>query len=205
MAIDSDQNELLLPWLANETLDQSEREQVEQYLADHPEQQDELAFLKSLRAGVKQEQPGSPGAFGLRRLQREIRAGKSGTAPLVSTQPAANDSRWWKMSLAAAVMVAIVQGGLLLNLDRSQDDRIRPLSSAQTPQAVIQIEFHPTATEQRIRELLAAASVRIVDGPSALGLYRLGIAQDDDGNPDLDSVLQELRAADEIVKYVGQN
>lgn len=199
------EEEELLPWLANETLESEEREQVERYVSENSDGREELAFLQGLRRGVKQEEVASPGAFGLRRLQSAIRVEQSAGTGAAGLPVAANDNRWWKMSLAAAVMVAIVQGGVLLNMNRSTDDRIRPLSTEQDAGLILQIEFQPAATESEIRGVLNAVNARIVDGPSALGLYRIQVEQDDQQAADIDAVLDRLRVSAEVVKYVEQN
>jgi hypothetical protein len=61
--------------------------------------------------------------------------------------------------------------------------------------AVLTVAFAPGATEAAIRALLVALDADITAGPSALGLYRLGVA-------DPDAAAAALRAAADIVDSV---
>ena len=51
-----------LPWYVNDTLTDAEKQEVETALAEHPELQQEVAFLQTLQSAVKQQQPGSQGS-----------------------------------------------------------------------------------------------------------------------------------------------
>ncbi len=66
--------ELLLPFYLNGTLDESEKQQVEQAFENHPALEEELNFLRELKTEV-QAMPmanNSPGEMGLKRLQRQL-------------------------------------------------------------------------------------------------------------------------------------
>ena len=64
--------EMLLPWKVNGSLSDSEKVLVDNYLEEHPELEREVAFYRAMRNQVRAEQYGSPGAFGLRRLQNAM-------------------------------------------------------------------------------------------------------------------------------------
>lgn len=150
--------EALLPWYLNGTLAAEERAQVEAYLAERPEAAEELALLQRMRSEVRAQQPGGPGELGLRRLLKSVRAERR--------EPAR-----WRWAAAAAVLVVLVQSGIIAQLYQ-RDEAFRPLSGPAAGD-LYQIRFHPDATEAALRELLLDADAVIVDGPSASGIYRL--------------------------------
>ncbi len=200
-----DEIELLLPWKANGTLNEEELAMVTEYLETHPDQQVELEFLEALREGVRAEQQGSPGAFGLKRLLKEIHQEQQSTSQTLTNQPAANDNTWWKASLTAAALVILVQGGLLINTFTGEGQDIQLLGEKQGATLVLQIEFQPVATEDEIRGLLKSVSGRFVDGPSAVGLYRIEIDRQNLEAEDIQKLVSEIAARADVIKYVEQN
>src|SRR5262247_2751105 len=66
-------NEQLLPWLANETLEGEEARAAETLAKDSPAAARDLEFMRGLRAQMKTAEAGnSPGELGWRRLQQQI-------------------------------------------------------------------------------------------------------------------------------------
>lgn len=158
--------EQMLPWYVNGTLTADERQIVEAYLAQVPEAQDEVAFLRRLRDEVKATQPATtPGEFGLKRLQRQIEQERV--------------SRWrgagfWRAAAVAAALVVLVQGAVLFETWRSGDDFI-VAGTGERSAVVLQLTFDPQATEAEIREALQAVDAHLVSGPGALGVYRVAL------------------------------
>ncbi len=188
-------NEELLPWLVNGTLEGEEKARVEAWLAENEEYAALRDFDAAVRDQVQTETAGSPGAFGLRRLQKAIAAEKRAAEPAMPTR-AANDSRWWKPAIAAAALVIVVQGGVIFDMFRDQDT-YQPLGVA-TDGITLQVEFEPGATQQQISELLRAIDASIIDGPAASGLYRLQL---DPEQSAADEALAALREAGGVVRY----
>ena len=198
--VNHDHPDALLPWYVNGTLTDEERAQVEAHL-EHCEQcREELRFLTGLRQAVKQvaDVPASP-ELGLKRLMREI------DAETPASRPATRRMAWWQPSLAAAAVVIVIQGVLLLNLWQRDDDAGMRLAGEARPAAVVlQIRFDAAAREEEIRALLRSLDARFVDGPSAVGLYRIelsGITPGD--NEALARVLSALREQQAIVRHVA--
>lgn len=185
---DIDDNELLLPWLVNDTLDGDERARVEAWLGQQEDGDALRAFDEALRQQVRSEQAGSPGAFGLRRLQREIRADRK-------PDRAANDNRWWRPAIAAAALVILVQGGVLFDQFRDRET-YTPLGAGQDG-IVLQVEFAPDATQREIGALLRSIGAEIISGPAASGLYRLRLGED----AGADEAVSALREASDVVRY----
>ena len=198
--VNHDHPDALLPWYANGTLTDEERVQVEAHLARCEQCREELRFLTALRQTVKQvaDVPASP-ELGLKRLMREIDAGTP------TSRPATRHMAWWQPSLAAAAVVIVIQGVLLLNLWQGGDDAGMRLAGEARPAAVVlQIRFDAAAREEEIRALLRSLDARFVDGPSAVGLYRIelsGITPGD--NEALARVLSALREQQAIVRHVA--
>lgn len=175
----------LLAFYANGTLEGAERETVTAHLHGCRRCRDEIAFLVALREGVKTSGSElSPGELGWMRLRRDLRA--------------ETRARWrWQPALAAAAAVLIVvQATLLVNF-WSQDSSITPLGGAHPDGAVLQVRFQPDATEARIRTLLQEAGASVIDGPGALGIYRLRL----EAGADAARSLAALHANKDVVAH----
>ncbi|HGX93362.1 MAG TPA: hypothetical protein ENK35_08620 [Candidatus Tenderia sp.] len=198
--INHDHPDALLPWYANGTLTDEERAQVAAHLERCEQCREELRFLTGLRQAVKQvaDVPAFP-ELGLKRLMREI------DTETLTSRSATRRMAWWQPSLAAAAVVIVIQGVLLLNLWQGGDDAGMRLAGEARPAAVVvQIQFDAAAREEEIRALLRSLDARFVDGPSAVGLYRIelsGITPGDNGA--LARVLSALREQQAIVRHVA--
>ncbi len=180
----------LLPWYVNGTLADAQREAVDAHLAQCADCRGEVALLRVLREEVRATAAsGGAGELGRRRLLREAEA-----------QRAPARSRWRPaLGLAAAVVIG-VQTVLLLTLERESADAITPLAGSTPAEAVLQLRFQPGATEAQIRELLQSVGARLVDGPGALGVYRLRL---EDPEADPEAVLAELEERRDVVAQVA--
>jgi len=179
----------LLPWYVNHTLPAAERQAVEAHLRGCERCSAEIGFLEALRMQVKQatgEHP--PDRVGLQRLMREVRA-----APTRRERP------WLRPALAAAVAAVVVQAALIGWLWTRQPP-IEPLGGPWSGGVVLQVRFAPAASEARIRALLQASDATIIDGPGALGVYRLRLRDLRPGDRRaVAKALAELRAARGVV------
>ena len=183
--------ETLLPWYANDTLTGEERALVERHLADCAHCRAELELLKAIRGEVRSldAAPG-PGELARARLLKEARRTR-GTR-----------SRWLPAALAASVAVIALQAVLLTWMWPSQDT-FTPLGSASSAEVVLQLRFSPDATEREIRDALEAVDGSIVDGPGALGVYRVRLdATGADEEARVASAIEALRSTAPVVTYV---
>ncbi len=194
---DHDYVEALLSWYVNGTLTEEERAQVTAHLEHCGRCREEVRFLTGLQQGIKRVADTSVDPeLGLKRLMREIDA----------ETPARRRTPWWQPSLAAAAVVILVQGVLLFNLWQRDDDiGVRLAGEAPPAEAVIlQIQFDADAREEEIRALLRALDARFVDGPSAVGLYRIELSGVTPGDERaLARALNTLREQREIVRHVA--
>jgi anti-sigma factor RsiW len=176
--------DLLLAWFVNGTLEASERAAVEEHLRGCARCRGEVTFLGVLRQGVKALSGAEgPGELGRKRLLRDVR----------SERRAART--WWRPALAAAAAVIVVQGIVLANL-WTRDAAIVPLGGPGAVGAIVQVQFAPTATEAQIRGLLQEVGGTLIDGPGALGVYRVRVEK-------ADPALARLRARAEVVKHAA--
>lgn len=184
------QAEELLPWYVNGTLSEDEAAMVRRYVQDNEPAAADIEVLRHVRDAVKAEQYGAPGELGLRRLKAAIReeSGRAagGGAP----------GRWWRPAMAAALVLIVVQAGLLVDAWRGGD--VYQPAGVATERAVIQLRFDPGATEAGIRELLDELDIEIVAGPSSVGVYRVAPV-DRDGDPG--RLVARLREAEHIVRF----
>lgn len=191
---DREEIERLLPFYVNGTLEAAERKLVDDARASDETIDREIAFLEAVRDGVRAdtgEETNSPGEFGLKRLEREIRAGNAGAEASPGLQPA-NDSQlssdnvrpifsqrggWRPMALAASLALVIGFGAANLIPLGGTGDNYQAAGGGTISAAgpVLQISFVPTTSERAIRALLQQNKLSIISGPSALGIYRVVI------------------------------
>lgn len=174
---------------ANHTLDPTEQAKLEAHLAACDRCREELDWLTTLRAGMQAEPLPAVDEVGLARLMRAVKAEQRST-PSTTSAPS-----WWRGAMAAAVLVMLVQFGVIA-VQWQPDAGYQPLSeTGQVVGPVLQVRFAPTASLAEIQALLEQIEGRIVDGPGALGLYRIALPEDANG----EDALATLKAADGIV------
>lgn len=164
---DGVQNEIseLLPFYLNGTLDDSERTSVNHALATDAGLRAELEVLRRIRTAVQTDDVGqSPGDLGLARLKRDLarEAKPSWTVRIASVAAA--------FALGAGVSV-LVMGQFV------QDPAEYAQAGAPVTGKQLVVAFRPEATAQEIADLLLAHDATIVDGPSAIGLYRIALGE----------------------------
>lgn len=188
--------EQLLPFYVNGTLSRAEQERVEGALLANPELREELDILSKLQTEMKaMELAQSPGELGLKRLQKSFR---TETSVDTSKNTAANDNSvkvGWKFAAVAACLLLVVQTLVFVPEWNEDRDLISAGGSVIQPHGrLYSVTFAPDAREEDIRALMLSINGRFVDGPSALGVYRLSVpgVQDD--------VLKKLNARLNIVE-----
>lgn len=170
----------LLPFYVNGSLSLEQQAEIEQHLQVCERCREEIRFLNKLRQQVKHTTLATgPGELGLHRLLRDVKRDQSRVSV----------SRRWKPAMAAAVMVIVLQSVLLFRPQPVQQTYI-PLGVQQTG---IQITFQPTATEAQIREVLNRVHARIIDGPSALGVYQIELLDKQLTSQQREAIITRLR------------
>jgi anti-sigma factor RsiW len=183
----------LLPWYANGTLTGGEHRAVESHLATCERCRQELALLTQLRRRVKQLDAGDmPGELARERLLREIRRERP------------RRFAWWQPALAAAIAVIVLQSALLVNLRPRAPQAITPLGSPPAAEAVLQVRFVPDATEAQIRAALREVDGVLIDGPGALGVYRVRLeGLDATQTAQIERAVERMRKRPRVIAHVA--
>ncbi len=173
--------EELLPWRLTDRLSPEERAEVDAALDRDPALREELRFLEGVRDEVvARDVTNSPGDFGLARLRRAVSeeqdAARTPNASTVTEMPSRTGRVWRYAAIAACVLVAVQTAGILINPEMVM--RLAGGSIEVRRGPVLVVAFRPETTEAEIRALLLDLDLTIVDGPSALGLYRVAAADE---------------------------
>lgn len=169
----------LLPFYVNGTLEGAERAEVAAAVAADPDLQAEVAALAAVRDTLRAETVQAPGDFGLARLMREIDQ-EAAAAPRPVAGPGV--SGLWRIAAVLALALALGQLGWIVARDSG------PAVTLAGDGGGLLVAFAPGTTEAEMRDLLLDLDLVIIDGPTAIGLYRLV-----PGDPDADAAA--LRAA----------
>ena len=184
----------LVPWYVNGTLEGRDRDAVTAHLPSCPACREEVARCQTLAAAVQMavDSAGAPGPGGLERVLASIelleatgagrtgwrgrwRAGVEWLGDLFQGTPGPVR---WGLAAQAALLVLVV--GLIawpgVQSPRAPyrtlaDDGARRVGQ----EALIHVVFTEDITERELRTLLRRVEGRIVDGPSAVGLYTVDV------------------------------
>ncbi len=192
---DISRNELdkLLPFYVNGTLTKEEKEAVEKQLTDDPAFEAERQYLVALHSKIQeQEMEGSPGELGLARLKASIQKETEAVPPTLNKPAPEQDNvvqGWWKPVAIAACLGLAVMSTAQINT-AFMDDGMTTASGGVSSGQVLQIFFEEAATEKDIRMLLRQKQLNIIEGPTALGFYRVELIGND--KKPIASVIREL-------------
>jgi hypothetical protein len=178
--------EELLPFYLNGSLSGGEHARIEAALKADEGLRQQLEFLSAISGAVQSDGPASaaPGDLGLARLRREI-----GRQPGRSTLRSV-------AALAAAFVLGVGVMALWPSLDRAPEDATYEQAGGPVAKGALIVAFRPGATAEQISTLLLSVDGAIVDGPSAIGLYRVDLPE----GADAGTVADRLLAAGEIVE-----
>ena len=209
----------LLPWYANQTLDENERKAVETHLSECAECASEVKSLSAMKKAVIESANQGPALspFALNRALAQIedyeRAKSPPAAP--SREPEKTFwSRWWSptpifaRALIAAQLVLLLALGSLMLYQRSHPAGVYTTSSGGAGENKasfrIAVQFSDSANEQDIRKTILGIRGKIVDGPSALGLYTVEVPVVGERRAEMDRVLETLRQNQHIVRFAAE-
>ena len=191
--------EKLLPWLVNDTLEPAEKDALQQILTHSEKLQQDKKDLEHLRQQIKaQSRPNLPVEFAWQKLKRQIdREKKKSNKKSVNKTSSIATTKWRITAIAASALLAIQTTSIITSLE---EDTFIPLSSGlQTTTTYAQIftvEFVGAVTMDDIHQLLLKHQLSIISGPSSAGLYRL-VSQEKS-----DTILQTLKNNSKIIKHV---
>jgi len=167
--------DLQLPWYVNGTLDREEADEIRSHAANCVTCRGRLIELEALREAVDTvPDHGFDRERGLAALRARFGSQRrAGGDQSFMRRLGGGSLRWLVVAQAAALAFAL---GLVLDQRAAIEDaaEYRTLSApAASPAAAprLRLLFTDEITQGEIRALLAGVGGRIVDGPSALGLY----------------------------------
>jgi len=184
--------EVLLPWYVNGTLDPAERAFVDGHVVQCERCRTDLARLRTIAEEVREldVDPDRDLAFG--RLSSRIepvgrlssRIDSAVSDPLSPRDPIRRRalSSLWGSARALQVLVLLQLGGLAalgaIGLRTVPGAEYRTLAAPAAPsdRGRLIVAFDSAQPEVAIRRVLVAADARVVDGPTADGLYVLEVA-----------------------------
>lgn len=189
--------EELLPWYVNDTLTDEERSGLEEHLKGCERCRREVEYLKVLRSQVKATSDvTSYGELGLKRLLSDIKK---------EAQPSRRSafSRWQPALVIAASLIIMVQSFFLYNYWQ-KSEAITPLSGPMYGGVVLQISFAPDANETQIRKVLQSVEGSIIDGPGAIGIYRVRLNLTTEEEELINERIAILRLRSDVVIHVAR-
>lgn len=213
----------LLPWYANSTLSEEERKAVESHLADCSECAREVKNLAIMRNAVVEtgNKVPAPSSNALNRAlaqiedyerSREQTTQKAASRPGIVERISSFWSGWWSPTplLARAViavqLVLVLGFGAALVYQHNQNTIYTTSSGPAGDKASIRIAvaLSDGATEQEIRQAILAVHGKIIDGPSALGLYTVQVPIAPEHSQEIVNVLKTLRQNQHVVRFAEQ-
>jgi len=194
---DSQHPDELLPWFVNGTLSGEELARVEKHLRECKQCDQEIQFFQQVRREVREQEVPSPGELGLNRFLKQIRPEKTVPIPKPRIHIA-----WWRNPLAVAASLVIVIQFALLVSTWTPNQTYTPLSGPKPEGVILQIKFSATATETQIRQGLRSVNAVIVDGPSALGIYKIRLDIPEQNLDAINRSMETLKQNHEVVTHL---
>jgi anti-sigma factor RsiW len=189
-----DEAQHLLPWLVTGRLAPAERARVEAHLAGCERCRAELAWEQQLQqryAAITDDAEPERALAALRARLDEAppaRARRWSPWPSIAGWIAAPRTLRFALALQALLVVGLA-GALWWNGPRQDAYHALSNGAASAANATAVVRFQPHTSEQALRELLRANGARVVDGPTATGLYLLSLPPEHRAE-----ALQRLRA-----------
>jgi len=208
----------LLPWYANETLNEDERTTVENHLKECGECAQEVKNLTSMRKAVVETGNQGPALppFALNRALAQIEDYERAKGPAISSrqdQPPVAWGRYWRLkpifvrALIAVQLVLLLAFGTVAVYQHNHPNVIYTTSGGpenDKASTTIAVGFVPTASEQEIRQAILGIKGKIVDGPSALGLYTVQVPISREHTTEIEQVLETLRQNQRVIRFAAQ-
>lgn len=196
-AVNKQQLRELLPFHANQTLDDAQAEQVRAGLQRYPELAAELAWLQGMRKTIR-DQPLEPlpaGDLGWSTLAGRIEGQREPKlVHLAQPRPVWPEKlRAWLQRnfipvMATACAVLVAQALVIATLVQQDPGYVaagapEPVVGASSG-VLLHVTIAPTVTQTQLTEALHRYKATIVQGPTALGIYTLQIKTTSNGEPE---------------------
>jgi anti-sigma factor RsiW len=215
--------EELLPWHAAGTLDSQEAAEVERAMAADPELARRFALVREelTETILLNESLGAPSARAMETLFRAIDQDRrvvrrAAAGPSLGARIAEFFSpRMLAWTASAAVVIVMLQAGVIARLALEEQDNAKPAATAMAPSsfevasapatrgmqigAYALVQFAPQASMAEVNKFLDARNAAIVDGPKPGGFYRVRVADGSLSPQELGRVVRDLASQKSIV------
>ena len=207
--------ELLLPWYVSGTLDATDRDRVERYLADHPEVRRQLDLIREERHQtiLANEALPTPSAAALERLIASLPARRSGLlGRLFASQGYQALAELFAPPTPRAVRFAAYAVACLLLLQSLAITALLVEGNVGSYQTAAGkndeeglsffVAFTDTTSTAELTRLLQDFEARIVDGPKPGGVYQVKVRTSDRSPAAADALQRRLAARRDVVRLV---
>lgn len=215
-----DEIEMLLPWHAAGTLNREDAARVEAALAQDEElaRRFELVREELAETIAVNEQLGAPSTAGMERLfarietqsRRPSRIAPAGLADRFDGFFSRMPPRALVWSAAAAILVIVVQAGLLAGLFLGERPGPQTYQTASQGDAASLgegkfaiVRFDSGATAAEIGRVLGQFNASIVDGPRAGGLYRVRVGGADLPPDEFAKIVARMQEEKNVIRLVA--
>lgn len=200
----------LLPWYANETLEEHERRTVAEHLqtcAACRRELEEFRIFSDAEAALSQSAPDLPEGM-LERALTRIDELETESKQSLGGRFSGWLRAWWTPTPSFAKTVLVTQFALVLGfaglyLSLAPGPEMTTLGGGgehPSGQTRIRVRFAEVAVEKAMREVLRSVDASIVSGPSALGVYTISLSLEPGEEEAIQKALEVLRRS-EVVDY----
>ena len=205
--------EMLLPWYVTGKLARVDIERVETYLDQHPDARERVKLLHAERNEtlmLNQSENTSPATSPGQLFDQIVGAKQSGQSQLsqwIGSRLSSPFAGWLQWVRAAAMLLIIVQAGVIYMLARNaSDEQFR--EATESPGPVLQgtsllVQFAENASLTEITALLQDLNMTIVEGPKAGGLFKLQIGFNNLAPEERNKRMNALSARKDLVLFVS--
>ena len=212
----------LLPWYANATLREEEREIVEAHLANCRQctrELESLSLMQQAIVDINHVVEPSPRLTFERALDKveEYETAKPGTDH-ANVRASLRDwignffSGWWTSTpllpraiiAVQAILVIGLAGTIFYGQHKEKIYTTSGASSGDRANSRIVVGFDDNASEQQMRQALSAVHGKIIDGPSALGLYTIQVPIPPERSAEIQQALKTLRQNSRVIRIAEQ-
>lgn len=149
---------------------------IEEMAAGDPAFKAEIALMRGLGPALRDgDASQTPTEFGWRRVEAAIRRERAGQRAV----PSRRQMVIWRVAAVFLGIAVLGQAGYITSLPTTVEEPVYRTASGATEEYVLGIAFAPDATAAEIGNLLRNAEASVIDGPSALGLYRVAFASEE--------------------------
>lgn len=136
----------------------------------------EIALMRALKPALQGADWGRPpGEFGWRKLETAIRRDEARRR----LAPSPRQVGFWRLAAAFLGVAVLGQAAYIASIPTTVEEAAYRTASGASEMHVLGVGFAPDASVAEIGDLLRDVDGRVIDGPSALGLYRVAFQSEE--------------------------